>query len=313
MAQLLTLTDVPGVLVGHASGRGTGCTAVLCPEGFTPGVHVPGFAPGTRDLDLMRTENTVGEVHGLYLGGGSAFGLAGADGVVRLLRERGVGLAMPDARIPLVPGAIIYDLDRNKQPGELPDAGMGHAAARAAHAGPVEQGRVGAGTGARCGRLFSLLPRPTDGHDFTSPGGVGSWGLRAGDVVVAALAVVNCLGAVHDPDTGAWLAGGVDRKGRRLPADTAWRLLARSVPDGNTVLAVVATNARLDKTGTNRTARMASVGLGRAIRPAHLTFDGDVVFMLCRRDGPAAPDDLVGALGAEALGRAVAIAARPAG
>ena len=313
MAECLTLTAVPGVLVGHAGGRGTGCTAVLCPEGFTPGAHLPGFAPGTRDLELMRTENTVGEVHGLYRGGGWAFGLAGADGVARYLREQGAGLVMPDARIPLVPGAIIYDLDRNERPGELPDADMGYAAARAAHAGPVQRGRVGAGCGARCGRLFSLLPHPEGGQDGTSPGGVGSWGLRVGDVVVAALAVVNCLGAVHDPDSGAWLAGGVDREGRRLPVDTVWRLLERPVPEGNTVLAVVATNARLDKTGANRMARMASVGLGRAIRPAHLTFDGDVVFALSRRDGPAVSDDLAGALAAEALGRAVADAVRRTG
>lgn len=313
MARHMTLTDVRGVLVGHATGRGTGCTAVLCPEGFTPGVYLPGFAPGTRDLDLMRAENTVDEVHGLYLGGGSAFGLAGADGVVRWLRERGAGLVMPDARIPLVPGAIIYDLDRQEKPGELPDAAMGYAAARAAHAGSVEQGQVGAGTGARCGRLFSLLPHAAGGHDFTSPGGVGSWGLRAGDVLVTALAVVNCLGAVHDPETGTWLAGGVERDGARLPADTVWRLLERPGPEGNTALAVVATNARLSKTGANRAARMASVGLGRAIRPAHLSFDGDVVFLLARRDGVAASEDMVGALAAEALGRAVAAAVCPGG
>ena len=131
-------------------------------------------------------------------------------------------------------------------------------------------------------------------------------GLRVGDVVVAALVAVNSLGAVHDPDTGRWLAGGVDARGQRLPAESVWQALHGSVPRGNTTLAVVATNARLDKTGTNRVARMASVGLGRAIRPAHLSFDGDVVFALARRDGPAASDDLVGALAAEALGRAVA-------
>lgn len=311
MAESLTLTDVPGVLVGHAESLGTGCTAVLCPEGFTPGAHVPGFAPGTRDLDLMRAENSVTEIHGLYLGGGSAFGLAGADGVVRFLREQGAGLAMPHARIPLVPGAIIYDLDHNQRPGELPDAALGYAAARAAHAGPVRRGRAGAARGARCGRLFTLLPhsdteRGGTEADGTSPGGLGSRGVRVGDVVVAALVVVNSLGAVHDPDTGQWLAGGVDARGRRLPEETVWRLLRGAAPRGNTTLAVVATNARLDKTGANRVARMASVGLGRAIRPAHLSFDGDVVFALARRDGPAASEDLVGALAAEALGGAVA-------
>lgn len=306
--EAVSLTDVEGVLVGHATGPSTGCTAVLCSEGFTPGVHLPGFAPGSRDLELMRAENTVEEVHGLYLGGGSAFGLAGADGVVRCLRERGAGLAMPDARIPLVPGAIIYDLDRNGKPGEWPDADMGYAAAQAASAAPVEEGGVGAGAGARCGRLFSLLPE----GDATSPGGVGSAGFRRGQVVVAALAVVNCLGAVHDPDTGEWLAGGVDAGGGRLPPDTLWRLLERPLLGGNTALAVVATNVCLSKTSANRVARMATVGLGRAIRPAHLTLDGDVVFALSKKSGTVvrADENLVGALAAEALGRAVARAVR---
>ncbi len=305
----LTLTSVPGVLVGHAEDaeHTTGCTAVLCPEGFTPGVCVPGFAPGSRELELLRPESLVNAVHGIVLSGGSAFGLAAADGVVRHLVEQDCGFLMPHARIPLVAGAVIYDLDGNSRPGVLPDAAMGYAAARAADASPVRQGRVGAGTGARCGRLFSM----GEGPDRTSPGGLGSAGMRHGPFIIAALVVVNALGNVHDPRTGRWLAGGVDDCGRPLPEESLYAALAGDeLPVANTVLAVVATNARLDKAAVNRLARMAAAGLPRSIRPAHLTYDGDVVFALSAGNGPDGNENLLGALGAEAVAAAAAAAVR---
>ena len=129
-----TLTAIDGLLAGHATDdrNHTGCTAILCPQGFTPGIAVPGFAPGCRETELMRPESQVDTVHGLLLAGGSAFGLAAADGVMRFLREQGHGFAMPHGVIPIVPGAVIYDLDMNARPGVLPDADMGYAAARAA-------------------------------------------------------------------------------------------------------------------------------------------------------------------------------------
>lgn len=310
----LTLTDVAGINVGHAtdSANGTGCTAVLCPEGCTPGVAVPGFAPGSRETELMRADSRVDTVHGLVLAGGSAFGLAAADGVTRYLKESGVGLVMPHGRVPLVPGAVIYDLDGNGKAGELPDATMGYAAAKAASRAPVAQGRVGAGTGARCGRLFAALS-PADGVSAaTSPGGLGSAGRRLHGVTVAALVVVNALGNVHDPDTGEWLAGGVDTEGLPLSAQAMYAALATERPGtGNTVLAVVATDAPLDKAAACRFARMAAAGLPRAIRPAHLTFDGDIVFALAARPQGgrgSLQEDLLGALGAEAVARAAALA-----
>lgn len=313
----VTLTAVPGLLVGHAvdEAHGTGCTVILCPEGRTPGVHVPGFAPGSREIELMRAESLVDAVHGLALAGGSAFGLAACQGVVRFLVERGCGLDMPDGRIPLVPGAVIYDLDGNPGAGMLSYAALGYEAAVRASAAPVAQGRVGAGRGARCGRLFARV----SGLDCpTAPGGVGSAVRVWNGMIVGALVVVNALGNVHDPDTGEWLAGGVDNQGRRLSDAVMYAALAGEIPRGNTVLAVVGVSAPLDKTAANRVARMAAAGLPRVIRPAHLLFDGDVVFALAPRPDPeraktpAHLENLLGALGAEAVAHAAARAVRAA-
>lgn len=308
-----TLTAISGILAGHTTDTEhcTGCTVILCPEGFTPGIHVPGFAPGSRETDMMRPEATADAAHGILLTGGSAFGLAAADGVVRWLRERDYGYYTRYGKVPLVPGAVIYDLDTNRKPGLLPDADMGYAAALAASAEPVEQGRVGAGTGARCGRLFGL-----DNVARTSPGGVGSALRERNGIQVAALVVVNALGDIRDPDTRAWLAGGVDRNGQPFSREAMLAALAGdAVPENNTVLTVVATNAPLDKTRTSRLAKMAGTGLARAIEPAHLTFDGDIVFALSGKrplpDGAGRwTDNLLGALGAEAVAHAAANAVR---
>jgi L-aminopeptidase/D-esterase-like protein len=308
-----TLTAIPGILAGHAvdADRSTGCTAILCPTGFTPGIAVPGFAPGCRETELMRPESLVDAVHGILLSGGSAFGLSAADGLVRFLRERGHGLVMPHGTIPIVPGAVIYDLDGNRQPSLLPDAAMGYAAACDASAAPLPRGRVGAGTGARCGRLYSM-----EGPDRTSPGGLGSSLMEYGGVLVGAVVVVNALGNIHDPGTGTCLAGGKDESGRFFSRETTYAALAGgAVPRSNTVLTVVASNVPLDKTATSRLARMAATGLARAIRPAHLTYDGDIVFALSPKHAPEGPigpwsENLLGAMGAEAVALAVVDAVR---
>lgn len=313
-----TLTAIPGIRVGHVTDteNHTGCTAVLCPEGFTPGVTVPGFAPGSRETDLLRAESTVDVIHGVLLAGGSAFGLAAADGIVRYLREGGFGLVMEQLVIPLVPGAVIYDLDRNKKAGILPDSAMGYHAAQQANNAPVLQGLVGAGTGARCGRLFSSLPKQGN-HDHTSPGGLGSAAFERQGLQVAALVVVNALGNVHDPDTGAWLAGGVDAKDSPLNKERMYTALSGSeISTTNTVLTVVATNACLNKQETNRLARMAAAGLPRSIRPAHLPYDGDIVFALSSKNACKPnqyPESLIGALAAESVAHAAANAIRARG
>lgn len=155
-----TLTAIDGLLAGHATDdrNHTGCTAILCPQGFTPGIAVPGFAPGCRETELMRPESQVDTVHGLLLAGGSAFGLAAADGVMRFLREQGHGFAMPHGVIPIVPGAVIYDLDMNARPGVLPDADMGYAAARAASAAPLLWGQPAGPAAAACS-AFARMQR----------------------------------------------------------------------------------------------------------------------------------------------------------
>lgn len=314
-----TLTAIDGLLAGHATDERnhTGCTAILCPQGFTPGIAVPGFAPGCRETELMRPEAQVDTVHGLLLAGGSAFGLAAADGVMRFLREQGHGFAMPHGVIPIVPGAVIYDLDMNARPGVLPDAAMGYAAARAASAAPLAEGAVGAAYGARCGRLFCLC-RDAAGRplDLSDKSGLGSLCLERQGIRVAALVVLNALGNVYDAQ-GRFLAGGRYADGKPVPHDRALDALAGDVPTGNTVLTVVATNVPLDKTRCSRLARMAATGLARHIVPAHMLFDGDIVFALASKqplpDGHGPWNELLlGALAADAVAGAVCRAARPA-
>ncbi|MDR1243027.1 MAG: P1 family peptidase [Deltaproteobacteria bacterium] len=309
-----TLTAIPGILVGHAvdAERSTGCTAILCPAGFTPGIAVPGHAPGCRETELMRPESTVDVVHGILLTGGSAFGLAAADGAVRFLRESGYGLNMPHGTVPIVPGAVIYDLDVNRNPGLLPDAAMGYAAAQKATAAPVARGRQGAGAGARCGRLFSTAGGP----DPTSPSGLGSSLVEYDGILVGALVVVNTLGNIYDPETGKCLSGGRDAGGKFFDFAATLAALAGGSPARvNTLLAVTATNAPLDKPAASRLARMAAAGIARAVRPAHLTYDGDIVFALSSKtplppEAGSRTENLLGAMGAEAVALATADAVR---
>jgi L-aminopeptidase/D-esterase-like protein len=300
----LTLTAVDGILVGHATDERhrTGCTAILCPEGATPGAHVCGFAPGTREVALCDPLNRADQVQGVLLSGGSAFGLDAASGVVRWLTERDRGLPTLYGRVPLVPSAIIYDLNFNQSRG-LPDAAMGYQAAQNASAEPVPQGCVGAGTGATCGKMA--------GFDRAMKSGLGSAGVFWRDVQVAALAVVNPLGSVLDADTGRIIAGGRTADGRALASlhevlSVFTDMMALSyLASTNTVLGVVATNARLSKIQAARVARMAAAGIAQTIRPAHTLFDGDVVFCLATGRGPAGEENLIGALGAEMMARAV--------
>jgi L-aminopeptidase/D-esterase-like protein len=249
------ITRVDGVRVGHwtdPDGR-TGCTVVLPPPGTVGSGQVRGGAPGTRETDLLRPGMLIREVHAVALAGGSAFGLAVADGVMAWLEERGIGFDAGVARVPIVPAAVVFDTSA-ADPSVRPGPDQGRAACQAATA-EVEEGRVGAGAGA------------TVGVDH-APGGVGTAAVEEGGVVVGALAVVNPFGAVID-DLGQPIAGRVPEPDAR----PRW-------PGSNTVLGVVATDARLDREETHALAGAGHAGLARAVKPAHTMWDGDTVFTL---------------------------------
>ncbi|MFO7321123.1 MAG: P1 family peptidase [Chloroflexota bacterium] len=297
-----TLTAVPGIRVGHATDLQaiTGCTVILCPPATVAGVDQRGGAPGTRETDLLRPLHLVEHVNAIVLAGGSAFGLAAADGVVRYLDERHQGYkAGQGYTVPIVPAAIVFDLDLGDSR-VRPDARMGYQAAEAATGDPVAQGNVGAGTGCKVGALM--------GPALATKGGLGSAAIWLDDeLVVAALAVVNSVGDVIDRD-GTILAGLRDpaNPGQFLGILNAMRSHARLQPavTGNTVLGVVATNALLTCEGANKVAQMAHDGLARAINPAHTMYDGDTIFALATGQIPA-DTSVIGAFAAEAMAEAI--------
>lgn len=303
------ITDVPGLKVGHYTDRRgvTGCTVVLCEEGAAAAVDLRGGAPATRETDLLRPDALVQQVYAIVLTGGSAFGLAAADGVIAYLEQRRIGFATSAGPVPIVPAAALFDLalgDAAVRPG--PEAGR--RACEAAAAAPVPEGSVGAGTGATVGHLR--------GRAGATKGGLGTASRRLGaGCTVGALVAVNALGDVVDPSTGTVLAGARSEDGRSFvgPAAYAPRLAERPRRYGeHTTLAVVATDAALDRAALGRVAAMAHDGLARAINPVHTSFDGDVVFALSSRLAPAVEPSAVGIVAADVLAQAVVRAVRAA-
>jgi len=266
-----------------------------------------GGAPGTRETDLLRPLHLVQKVHAVLLAGGSAFGLAAAEGVMRYLEERRVGFDARVAKVPIVPAAILFDLDLG-DPKARPNAEMGYAACQTASDGPVAEGSVGAGTGATVGKILGPKRAMKSGLGTA----VASLG---GGLVVGALVAVNAFGDVVDPATGEILAGARKLRSDEL-ADTlatmrtfAGKAILRFA--SSTVIGVVATNARLTKEEANKVAQMAQDGIARAVRPAHTMFDGDTLFALATSD-KRADVNLVGAYGAEVVAQAIVRAVRAA-
>ena len=306
------LTDVAGLRVGHFTDarRPTGCTVVLAPEGTVGGVDVRGAAPGTRETDLLAPTNAISTVHAVLLAGGSAFGLDAAGGVMRWLEERGIGLRIGPAVVPIVPAAILFDLAVGDA-SIRPDAAAGYAACEAAsdRDGALIEGNVGAGAGASVGKLF--------GFDRAMRGGIGTASLRAGGFTVAALVAVNAVGDVIDPASGHVVAGARTADGKRLLGATAallrGELPAAFEPGAATTIGVVATDAVLDKAQACKLAQMAHDGLARSINPVHTQSDGDTLFALATgANGQRANLTLLGALAAEVTALAVLRAVRQA-
>jgi len=294
------ITDVQGILVGQTQNEQamTGVTVVLAgKDGATVAADVRGAAPGTRETDLCRPENTVDKAHAVVLSGGSAFGLAAATGVMEYLEQENIGVDMGVCRVPIVPAAVVFDLmvgDAHVRP----DAAMGREACAAA-SDAVEQGAVGAGSGATVGKM---VPGCIPAH-----GGVGTASIKlACGVTVGAIAVVNACGDVYDLN-GKTIGVGRLPNGTPVPVES---VLYGAIPAGkegqNTTIGVVATDAVLTKAQAQRLATCAHDGLARTIRPVHTQMDGDTIFALAtgRVEADVLPVQLCAAA-AEVMARAV--------
>ena len=295
------ITDVPGVMVGQVTDREglTGCTVILVERGAVGGVDVRGSAPATRETDLLRPGNLVRQAHAVVLAGGSAFGLDAAGGVAAYLEEKGVGLDVGVGRVPIVPTAALFDLNLGS-PGARPDRQAGYEAARLARTGPVEEGSVGAGTGATVGKFFGIRQ--------AMKGGLGTWSERLDSgVTVGAIVAVNAFGDVINPENGQLLAGTRNPMARGLVHTAELMKRGREMGDfvsANTTIAVVATDAALTKEEANKVAQMAHDGLARTIAPVHTMFDGDAVFCLSTGD-KRSHVNIIGTVAAEVLAQAV--------
>ncbi len=292
-----SITDISGVLAGHYTDpeARTGCTVVLPGGGAVAGVDVRGSAPGTRETDLLRPVNTVQHADAFLLSGGSAYGLAAADGVMRWLEKKGIGFDTGVARVPIVPAAVLFDLAVGSA-SVRPDAEAGYRACENA-AETLAQGRVGAGTGATIGKAA--------GMERAAFGGFGTASLLLPNgVIVAAAFAVNALGDIFDHTTGRKIAGmrggtvsGVLMGGTSL-----------DFSGQNTTIGIVGTNAALTKEQANKLAAAGQDGIAMVIRPAHTMFDGDTVFAFGTGEKTADLNAVLAA-GAEAAARAVINAA----
>jgi len=301
------LTDVPGILVGHATDAVAlkGCTVVLCGTDAVGGVDIRGSATGSCELDTLSPGHVAQNVHAIVLSGGSAFGLETTCGVRNLLEKRGIGYNAGVVRVPIVPGAILFDLGIGSAH-VRPTREMGEKAAMAANAGPIAEGNVGAGTGATVGKIFGMKQ--------AMKSGIGTASLTLGSgVVVAALIAVNALGDVIDPANGQIVAGARKSPTSREFANSAamMRHGLNSPGGGHTVIGIVATNARLDRVQTNKLAALGSLGVARTISPVNTMADGDITFAISLGKERASVDE-VGVAAAEAMAMAVLRAVRSA-
>lgn len=303
------ITDVPGIRVGHATDRAglTGCSAVLCDRPAVGGVELRGWACGVHGLDFLDPHHLVPTLDGVILSGGSAFGLEALFGAMAYLEERGVGFRAGPTVIPHVASAILFDLSVGEHR-VRPTRAMGYQASVNAGAGPVEEGSVGAGTGATVGKLFGI--------SRAMKGGIGSASIRLGDGIIGALVAVNAFGDVRDPDSGQLLAGTRNAPDGLGLVDTAAELrrgapLRGFGPAQHTTIGVLATNCRLSKPEAVKVAQLGMLGFARALSPPHTAVDGDVLFCLSVGDVPAEPTAL-GLAAADAAAAAIVRAIKAA-
>jgi L-aminopeptidase/D-esterase-like protein len=299
-----SITDVGGIRVGHFTDtrRPTGCTVVIFDKPAVAGVDVRGAAPGTRETDLLNPINTVQHVNAILLSGGSAFGLDAASGVMRYLEERGHGFRMGPIVVPIVPAAILFDLNIG-DPKIRPNAESGYGACQSASDANVPEGTVGAGAGATVGKLF--------GMHSAMKGGIGTASVKIGrtGLIVGAIVAVNSVGDVLDIKKGNIIAGARTSDGNRF-RNCMTQIISGSKeearPGENSTIGVVATNAALNKNQATRMAQMAHDGLARTINPVHTDLDGDTLFAASTGASQVQADlTTIGSVAAEVVARAV--------
>ncbi|MCL2492308.1 MAG: P1 family peptidase [Coriobacteriia bacterium] len=311
----IAITDIAGVRFGHATDEigGTGCTVVLTEQGAPTGADIRGGGPASRETELLSPVSSAEGIHALLLSGGSAFGLDAAGGVMRFLEDKGIGVDVGIAHVPLVVASDIFDLDYRSADAR-PDVDMAQsacldAAARGAEGAELPQGSVGVGTGATVGKA--------QGPAHAMKSGFGHFAVQIGPVQMGALVVCNAIGDVFDIETGEQLAGMRDDSGAFVSSEhylydmIAGKVAAPSAHT-NTTLCVVVTNVAFDKTKMTKIASMAQNGLARTIRPVHTSFDGDAVFAMSvgQIQLPALAIDALGTLAAYVVGKAINNAVR---
>lgn len=302
----IAINTIEGIFIGNAQNEtgGTGCTAIYCPAGAVAGADVRGGGPATRETDLLDPVNMIEKVHCVMLSGGSAYGLAAAEGAMGYMEEHGVGFDVGVGKVPIVPSACLFDLVAG-DPACRPDSDMGYRAMAAAVENQPAQGLVGAGTGATVGKLC--------GPERAMKSGLGIYAGQIGDLKIGAVVAVNAIGDVFDPETNLPIAGLLDETKTKVISTTE-SLIALAGSDfnafrGNTTLGCIVTNAALTKAQAKKVAMMAHDGYARAIRPVHTSNDGDTIFtMAC---GTVKTHiDVVGVMAAEVMAKAIARAAR---
>lgn len=292
----ISINEIKGIEVGQAQDEvgGSGCTVILCKEGCSAGVDVRGGGPATRETDLLNPINMVQKIHAVCLSGGSAFGLDAASGVMRYLEEQDCGHDMGFVKVPIVCGASLFDLGV----GDVacrPNAQMGYDACINIQK-EIQEGNVGAGTGASVGKLM--------GKDHAMKSGLGTYGVQVGDVQVAAIVAVNACGNVVDEKTGEQLAG-ILINNQVIPTEEAMlQMLTQPLPEGNTTIGCIVTNAKLDKAQCTKVAGIAHNGYARSIRPVHTMSDGDSIFVMATGEVEVQAD-IIGILATDCMAKAI--------
>ncbi|KNF07824.1 L-aminopeptidase/D-esterase [Gottschalkia purinilytica] len=301
------ITDIHGIKVGHAQDlQGmTGCTVIMCEEGATAGVEVRGSAPGTRETDLLKSENAVDKVHAVVLSGGSAFGLDASSGVMKYLEEKNIGFDVGITKVPIVCSAVIFDLGIGDYK-IRPDLHMGYEACKSASENENRQGNIGCGTGATIGKIL--------GTECSMKSGIGSASINIGELWVGAIIAVNSFGDVYDYKTNTLMAGTIDSNTKKLC--NSYEVMQKSkylkgFSGKNTTIGVVATNAILNKSQANKVAQLAQNGLARSINPIHTMFDGDTIFTMATNKVKS-DINLVGTLATEVVCMAISNAIKSA-